>query len=61
MRDRGYPVEDFGERAELLAADHPQVVEHYRAAPPRAVARGSVCSTTSLACARSGNASRHLC
>jgi FtsZ-interacting cell division protein ZipA len=32
MRDRGYPVEDFGERAELLAADHPQVVEHYRAA-----------------------------
>ncbi|MGH3550745.1 MAG: hypothetical protein ACRDQU_22015 [Pseudonocardiaceae bacterium] len=32
MRDRGYPVEDFGERAELVAADHPQVVEHYRAA-----------------------------
>ena len=32
MRDRGYPVEDFSERAELLAADHPQVVEHYRAA-----------------------------
>jgi FtsZ-interacting cell division protein ZipA len=32
MRDRGYPVEDFSDRAELLAADHPQVVEHYRAA-----------------------------
>lgn len=32
MRDRGYPVEDFGERAELVAADHPEVVEHYRAA-----------------------------
>jgi hypothetical protein len=32
MRDRGYPVEDFGERAELLAADHPQIVNHYRAA-----------------------------
>jgi hypothetical protein len=32
MRDRGYPVEDFGERAELVATDHPQVVEHYRAA-----------------------------
>ncbi|MFY9807594.1 MAG: hypothetical protein WAK86_10055 [Pseudonocardiaceae bacterium] len=32
MRDRGYPVEDFGERAELVAADHPQVVKHYRAA-----------------------------
>jgi FtsZ-interacting cell division protein ZipA len=32
MRERGYPVEDFSERAELVAADHPQVVEHYRAA-----------------------------
>lgn len=32
MHDRGYPVEDFGARAELVAADHPRVVEHYRAA-----------------------------
>ncbi|MDQ3762264.1 MAG: hypothetical protein M3460_11425 [Actinomycetota bacterium] len=32
MHDRGYPVEDFNERAQLVAADHPQVVEHYRAA-----------------------------
>lgn len=32
MEDRGYPVRDFDERAELVAADHPQVVEHYRAA-----------------------------
>lgn len=32
MKDRGYPVQDFSERAELVAADHPQVVEHYRAA-----------------------------
>jgi hypothetical protein len=32
MRDRGYPVEDFGERADLVAADHPEIVEHYRAA-----------------------------
>lgn len=32
MHDRGYPVEDFSERAELIAADHPQIVEHYRAA-----------------------------
>ncbi|MGH3769567.1 MAG: hypothetical protein ACRDS0_29305 [Pseudonocardiaceae bacterium] len=32
MQDRGYPVDDFSERAELVAADHPQVVEHYRAA-----------------------------
>jgi type II secretory pathway pseudopilin PulG len=32
MRDRGYPVDDFATRAEMLATDHPQVVEHYRAA-----------------------------
>jgi hypothetical protein len=32
MRERGYPVEDFGERAELVAADHPEIVKHYRAA-----------------------------
>ena len=32
MRDRGYPVDDFATRAEMLAADHPEVVEHYRAA-----------------------------
>lgn len=32
MRARGYPVEDFGDRADLVAVDHPDVVEHYRAA-----------------------------
>lgn len=32
MQDRGYPVDDFSERAELVAVDHPHVVEHYRAA-----------------------------
>jgi len=32
MRERGYPVEDFESRAELAATDHPDVVEHYRAA-----------------------------
>ena len=32
MRERGYPVDDFEERASLVAADHPLVVERYRAA-----------------------------
>jgi hypothetical protein len=32
MRERGYPVEDFEDRATLLAADHADVVQHYRAA-----------------------------
>jgi hypothetical protein len=31
MRDRGYPVEDFEQRAADLSVEHPQFVEHYRA------------------------------
>lgn len=30
MRERGYPVEDFEQRAADLSVDHPEVVEHYR-------------------------------
>jgi hypothetical protein len=42
MRDRGYPVEDFEQRADDLSVEHPQFVEHYRAghAIARAHARG---------------------
>jgi FtsZ-interacting cell division protein ZipA len=33
MRDRGYPVaEEFEQRAADVSVDHPEVVEHYRAA-----------------------------
>jgi hypothetical protein len=32
MRDRGYPVEDFDSRSDLIAVDHPNVVSHYRGA-----------------------------
>jgi predicted nucleic acid-binding protein len=32
MRLRGYPVDDFDTRAADLSVDHPDVVEHYRAA-----------------------------
>jgi hypothetical protein len=32
MRERCYPVDDFDTRADMVAADHPEVVEHYRAA-----------------------------
>lgn len=32
MRERGYPVEDFEERVGMIAADHSDVVDHYRAA-----------------------------
>ena len=32
MRDRGYPVDDFEQRAADNSVDHPQVVDDYRAA-----------------------------
>ena len=32
MRERGYPVKDFDQRASDLSVDHPETVEHYRAA-----------------------------
>ena len=32
MRERGYPVDDFDQRAADISVDHPTVVEHYRAA-----------------------------
>jgi hypothetical protein len=32
MRERGYPVDDFEQRAADISVDHPHVVEHYRAA-----------------------------
>ncbi|MGH2528118.1 MAG: hypothetical protein ACRDH0_02085 [Actinomycetota bacterium] len=32
MRERGYPMDDFDQRAADVSVDHPQVVEHYRAA-----------------------------
>jgi hypothetical protein len=32
MRERGYPVDDFDTRSNLVSVDHPQVVEDYRAA-----------------------------
>src|SRR4051812_27160916 len=30
MRERGYPVDDFDQRAADISVDHPHVVEHYR-------------------------------
>jgi hypothetical protein len=32
MRERGYPVEDFDQRANDLSVDHPEVISNYRAA-----------------------------
>jgi FtsZ-interacting cell division protein ZipA len=38
MRDRGYPVDDFEQRAADVSVDHPQVVDDYRAAQAIAAA-----------------------
>ncbi|MGH7357355.1 MAG: hypothetical protein ACREJR_00915 [Candidatus Rokuibacteriota bacterium] len=32
MRERGYPMDDFGQRVADVSVDHPRVVEHFRAA-----------------------------
>jgi hypothetical protein len=32
MRERGYPVEDFDDRASIVSVDHPEVVDRYRRA-----------------------------
>jgi hypothetical protein len=32
MRERGYPVDDFDQQVADVSVDHPDVVEHYRAA-----------------------------
>jgi hypothetical protein len=32
MSDRGYPMDDFDQRAADISVDHPDVVQHYRAA-----------------------------
>lgn len=37
MRERGYPMEDFEQRAADISVDHPTVVERYRAAADIAV------------------------
>jgi hypothetical protein len=40
MADRGYPVEDFDQRAADLSVDHAELVENYRAA--HAISRANV-------------------
>ena len=32
MRERGYPMDEFDQRVADISVDHPEVVEHYRAA-----------------------------
>jgi hypothetical protein len=46
MRERGYPVEDFEQRAADVSVDHPDVVNNYRAAHGISVAHERKRATT---------------
>jgi hypothetical protein len=46
MNARGYPMEDFEQRAADVSVDHPQVVTHYRAAHQVAVRGASAPAST---------------
>jgi hypothetical protein len=46
MRERGYPVEDFDDRASIVSVEHPLVVERYRRAHAVTLANTDRGSTT---------------
>ncbi|MDQ6771898.1 MAG: hypothetical protein M3024_02745 [Candidatus Dormibacteraeota bacterium] len=46
MRERGYPVEDFDQRAADISVDHPALVENYRAGHEVAVGDSAAGSST---------------
>jgi len=46
MRERGYPVEDFDQRAADVSVDHPEVVNNYRAAHGISIAHERERATT---------------
>jgi hypothetical protein len=46
MRDRGYPVEEFDDRASIISVDHPVVVERYRRAHAVTVSNAGGDATT---------------
>jgi len=50
MGERGYPMDDFDQRADDVSVDHPDVVEHYRAghAVSSKLSRGQDVSTEDL-------------
>ncbi len=46
MKERGYPVEDFEQRASDISVDHPQLVDDYRAAHAISLANDNGKATT---------------
>jgi FtsZ-interacting cell division protein ZipA len=52
MRERGYPIDDFEQRAADISVDHPEMVEHYRAG--QAVSRSAASSDATTEDMRQG-------
>ena len=48
MHERGYPMDDFEQRAADVSVDHPKVVEHYRAAHGISAQVGTNASTEDM-------------
>ena len=50
MAERGYPMDEFGQRADDISVDHPDVIQHYRAGHSisEKVGRGQDVSTEDL-------------
>jgi hypothetical protein len=46
MRERGYPVDEFDQRADDISVDHPDVSQHYREAHRVAVAQAQAQADT---------------
>src|ERR671930_644398 len=73
MRERGYPVEDFEQRAADVSVDHPEVVNNYRAAHAFPSGRRRIVNTATataasvprpfprIASSRAGKKSRWFC
>ena len=46
MRERGYPVDDFEAKADMVGADHPAIAENYRAAHAIRMRTGEAAGST---------------
>ena len=46
MRERGYPIDDFDQRAADISVDHPDIVENYRNCPRASISRSTTARST---------------
>jgi hypothetical protein len=46
MRERGYPVDEFDERVDMVSVDHPALAENYRVAHALHIRSGTASAST---------------